>query len=182
MKKFFIIAGMILAVMMVVQPSYAATKHFNINVTVSEFSMELLRLDGTQYMDWPVTVPPSHVLTMAAQDAVMISLTGDLPNSVDIFVSVDNDDGWIPIMPDMMPLQNNDFMLEVSGMQTVPVEPVADAGFMAITQDTMAPTMNIPTNGLQQAEAYLLYKLHVGQNYTHPDAQLDVKIKANPIP
>jgi hypothetical protein len=181
MKKFFIIAGMILAIMMVVQPTYAA-KHFNINVTVSTFSMELLRIDGTPYMEWPVTVPPSTTLTMAAHDAVMISLTGDLPdNSVDIFTSVDNENNWNPILPGMT-LLKNDFILEVSAMNFEPTEPLTVPGFKAITQDTMEPAMTIPTNGLQEAAAYLIYKIKVGDDYDDFGAGLDVKIEAIPSP
>jgi hypothetical protein len=180
MKKFFIIAGMILAIMMVVQPSYAA-KHFTINVTVSSFSMELLRIDGTQYMEWPITVPPSTTLTMAAHDAVMISLTGGLPNSVDIYTSVDNEKNWNPILPGMS-LLKNDFILEVSAMDFEPTESSTVPGFKAITQDTMEPAMIFSTNGSQEAAAYLIYKIKVGDDYDHFGTELDVKIVAIPSP
>jgi len=180
MKKFFIITGIILAVMMVVQPSYAVNaKTFNIVVTVSNFSMKLLHLDGMEYGDWNITVPPNGAYTMMANDAVMVSLTGDLQNHVDIFTSVDNADNWIPILPDMMPLQHNDFMLEVAAMDTMPTEPLAVPGFMAITQDTMAPAKVIPTSGSQEAATFLIYKLHIGPGYDYKNANLNVKVEAS---
>jgi hypothetical protein len=181
MKKFFIIAGMILAVMTVVQPSYATNaKTFNIVVTVSNFSMKLLHIDGEEYGDWHLTVPPSGVYTMMAEDAVMVSLTGDLQDHVDIFTSVDNTDNWNAILPGMT-FQDNDFILEVAAMNTMPTNPLTASGFIAITQDTMAPAKTIPTNGLQEATTFLIYKLHIGPSYPNKNANLNVKVEASAL-
>jgi len=176
------IAGMIMAVMLVVQPGYAVNKHFNIHVTISSFSMELLESDGQQiYQDWPITVPPNGAVTMTAQHAVMVSITGDVPaNGVDIFSHVDNNDGWNVVLPDNG-LAANDFALEVASVMDIVND--APAGFMPITLNTQAPVAIINNPGGMDAVAtFLIYKFHAGPNYTKPDADLDVKIEAVPVP
>jgi hypothetical protein len=183
MKKFLLIAGVIMAIMTVVQPTYAATKHFNIVVTISEFNMDLFKVenDGTihMYNEWPITVPPSGILTMTAMDAVMISLTGNVPEDMNIFTHVQTTDGWIPVLPGPA-LQDNEFILEVTGMDTPPTDPLAQSDFHPITEDTWDPAITLPNTGGGDATVWLIYKFHAGPNYDNPNATLDVKIEAMP--
>jgi hypothetical protein len=178
MKKFFMIAGVILAIMMVVQPTYAATKHFNIVVTISEFSMELLTSDGMNiYNEWPITIPPGAAITMTAEQAVMVSLTGEVPENVDIKTHISNMDGWQAVMPDHE-LTDNEFVLEVATIHNPADLPtLANANFVAITDATEAPAGDILNTGGLPAAAWLIYKFKAGPHYDQPNAGLEVKIE-----
>lgn len=172
------IAGVILAIMMVVQPTYAATKHFNIVVTISEFSMELLTSDGMNiYNEWPITIPPGAAITMTAEQAVMVSLTGDVPENVDIKTHISNMDGWQAVMPDHE-LTNNEFVLKVATIDDpADIPTLADSNFKAITDATEAPAGEITGTGGFPAAAWLIYKFKAGPSYSTTYANLEVKIE-----
>jgi len=185
------IAGMIMAVMLVVQPAYAVGKHFNIFVTVSSFSMVLLNDQGDEYEGWPITVPPGEAVTMTAKHAVMVSLTSETADDlgvIDIITSVKNDDGWVAVLPPTPgnDLPDNHFCLEaaaIDGDLPQPGDPIvltAD-GFRAITEETAGPTVTIDATGDAEADVWLLYKFHAADHYGDGgQADLEVKIEAIP--
>ena len=186
MKKILLIAGMILAVMMVVQPTYAATGGtFNIVVTVSSYSVELLKHDGlAQYNDWEVTVPPHGMYTMTANQAVMVSLTGDLGNNgMEIVSFVGESNSWNAVLPDPQnPIAQNDFVLLADVMMNEPFEngmPLAMSNPRPITYEANMPLDVIPNN---DDKAWVIYSLHVADMYTNPHETIEVIIEVKPVP
>jgi len=182
MKKALLIVGMIMAVMMVVQPTYAANQGtFNITVTISSFSMELMKHDGmAMYNDWAITVPPGGAITMVANDAVMVSLTGDIgTNGVDVVTFVQNSHSWHAVMPDPgNPLQNNDFVLLADLMLAEPADngqPLSLANPRPITDVTEMPLGMIPGG---QDKAWVIYSLQFGTQYDNPQENIEVVIEA----
>jgi len=179
------IAGMITAILMVVQPTYALNKHFNIHVTISEFTMDLLKSDGSKdIIDWGITVPPGGAITMTAMDAVMVSLTGDLPQYIEIATNVINDRNWTAIMPDpSVSLVQNEFILEVAPLNSPPDQNtiLAPSDFHPVTDNSLGTIFVIDNTANQdQVAAWLFYKFKAGPGYTDPDANLEVKIEARP--
>jgi len=185
MKKLLLTLAMVMAVLLVVQPTYAASgKSFNIVVTISSISMELLEFDASKpYNDWPLTVPPGGCVTMTAKHAIMVSLTGDLSQPVDIFTHVETSGAWNSVMPTPgVPLGSNEFILLADNMMNEPIDndqPLMMAQPKAITDGTDAPLCSIPAN---EDRTWLIYSFHAGPDYTVHDETIEIKVEAMPVP
>jgi len=186
MKKFLLTLAMVVAVMMVVvQPSSANQASFNITVTISSFSMELLNVNGDNpYGGWPITVPPGGSLTMVADDAVMISLTGDFgANGVDVVSYVANAGSWNAVEPPGTPVPPlaDEFYLFVDGYNIQPtgMEPLALSNAVPITGGTEMPFYQM---GASEDKAWLGYAFYAADNYTNPSENLEIMIEVKPLP
>ncbi|MBF0450672.1 MAG: hypothetical protein HQK75_08235 [Candidatus Magnetomorum sp.] len=185
MKKLLLIAGMIMAVMMVVQPTYAATSGtFNITVTISTYTVELLKHDGmAQYNDWGITVPPGGAITMVANDAVMVSLTGADGQAMDIITFVSASGAWNSVMPEPgQPLAANEFVLIVDAMNVMPTgmgDPLAMP-----SPNTVTSMSHMPIHAVASGEdaAWVYYSFRASDQYANPNENIEVTIEVKPTP
>jgi len=185
LKKQLLTLAMIMSVMMVVQPTYAATSQtFNITVTISSFSMKLMKSNGLMpYDGWDINVPPGSCLTMTAMDAIMVSLTGALDKDMGIYTHVETSGAWNSVMPNPgTPLNSNEFILLADNLMTPPVDdgnPLVMAQPKPITDDTDSPLCTI-----QQGtdKAWLVYSFHAAPDYNVYNETITIKVEAMPMP
>ncbi|KPA19760.1 secreted protein [Candidatus Magnetomorum sp. HK-1] len=185
MKKLLLTLAMVMAVMLVVQPTYAATgETFNITVTITSFSMKLMKSDGlAHYNGWDISAPPGGCLTMTAMDAIMVSLTGVLDKDMDIFTHVETSGAWNSVMPNPgTPLNNDEFILLADHMIQPPIDngnPLVMAQPKPITDATDAPLCTIPQGS---DKAWLIYSFRAAPDYTVHNETIAIKVEAMPVP
>jgi len=189
MKKFLLIIGMIMAVMMVVQPCYASTGNsFNIIITVASFSMEMQTVDGDKpYTEWFIgTVSPGSAITMTAMDAVKISLDAN-GEEIDIFTFVEESGTWNALLPPSIgqPLTDNSFVLDVGVSDIKPISEgdIASAMSqpMAITYLDGQPVETLDTSNGED-KVWLVYRILTAPHYDDTHAEIEIRIDAKVVP
>jgi hypothetical protein len=177
MKRILLIAGIIMAVMMVVQPCYAKT--FNIVVTIGEFSMDLMTFDNQNpYENWTFTVPPGGAITMTAKHSVMISLS-EHDQNIKIFASAENTNMWTPVEPGQ-PIGTDQYELIADCVSTQPPDddmPLAMADPTSVTNDSAEPVCIIPQN---ENNAWLIFSFRAGTDYSQTDETFGMRVEAVP--